>query len=309
MNEIGNVGYNDFRTQVMTVEDLLYRLDEVDALGPMGIFRKPTVAQSSRIIESVLLGMPQPMVYVDDTNSNWVVIEGTEHVFAYYAFCKRNMRLSSLYFKKRLYEGLSFYEMSQLAQSNILNTKVTVNVLNRGLSAHERFGIYMCLKSRMDSSSLQWCRAKIFGLEYQWVRDLAKSVSDSKRTEVLENNICYMLVGRYYKSYLNDKSGVHIDAAANQLLEVVYKRGETEVLQSEFRQVLETYLQSRRLFVFSRYIGLYLSVVDNLYREGWSKNKIQESLGKYTFNFSCMEKDDSAAAFSNAINSIINELK
>ena len=90
-----NIGYNDFRTQIMTVEDLLYRFNETDATTSVAQFRRPTQAQSSRIIESVLLGMPQPMLYIDDTNEERVVIEGAERMYAYYAFCKKSLQLSS----------------------------------------------------------------------------------------------------------------------------------------------------------------------------------------------------------------------
>ena len=218
-----NIGYNDFRTQIITVEDLLYRFNETDATTSVAQFRRPTQAQSSRIIESVLLGMPQPMLYIDDTNEERVVIEGAEHIYAYYAFCKKSLQLSSLYFKKDQYEGRTFSELSPLAQSNILNTKITVNVLNPGLTPHERFGIYLCLKSRIDATSLQWCRTKIFGKKYQWIRNLAKSVSMMRRTESIESLICYMLVGKYYHLFLKGGGLTQIDAAANAWGYILWK--------------------------------------------------------------------------------------
>lgn len=306
-----NMGHNDFRTQIMTVEDLLYRFDETDATNSVSLFRRPTVAQSSRIIESVLLGMPQPMLYIDDTNSEWIVIEGAEHMFAYYSFCRKDMKLSSLYFKMNQYEGQRFYELSPLAQSNILNTKITVNVVNPGLTPHERFGIYMCLKTRIDATSLYWCRSKIFKNEYQWVRDLAKEVSGQKRTESLENIICYMLVGCYYKSFLNSSGRNHIDAVANRLLEKVYGEHLETTMYGDFKTVLNAYMTFPKKYVAQpKAIGVYLSVFYHLYKLRGNLSDIKrwnvhlEMRPKLLFR-----TDDSAEVFCESVDDILNRMK
>ena len=306
-----NIGYNDFRTQIMTVEDLLYRFNETDATTSVALFRRPTQAQSSRIIESVLLGMPQPMLYIDDSNEEQVVIEGAERMYAYYAFCKKGLRLSSLYFKKNQYEGRNFSELSPLAQSNILNTKITVNVLNPGLTPHERFGIYQCLKSRIDATSLQWCRTKIFGRKYQWIRDLARSVSMTRRTETIESLICYMLVGKYYQLFLKDGGLTQIDAAANLIMEQVYDGGFEGGIKDDFRQVLISYLEQRRQIIIQpKAVALYLSVLYNLYKENGNSKKAEKFLNeegrKY---YALLRTDDSAETFSRVIAEILTRIK
>ena len=306
-----NIGYNDFRTQIMTVEDLLYSFNETDATTSVVQFRRPTQAQSSRIIESVLLGMPQPMLYIDDTNEERVVIEGAEHMYAYYAFCKNGLQLSSLYFKKDQYEGRTFPELSPLAQSNILNTKITVNVLNPGLTPHERFGIYLCLKSRIDATSLQWCRTKIFGKKYSWIRDLARSVSMMRRTETIESLICYLLVGKYYQLFLKGGGLTQIDAAANLIMEQVYDGGFESDIKDDFKQVLITFFEQRRQFIIQpKAVALYLSVLYNLYKENGNCKKAEK-----VFNvegkryFALLRTDDSAETFSRVIAEILTRIK
>jgi hypothetical protein len=306
-----NIGYNDFRTQIMTVEDLLYRFNETDATTSVALFRRPTQAQSSRIIESVLLGMPQPMLYIDDTSEERVVIEGADRMYAYYAFCKKGLQLSSLYFKKDQYEGRTFSGLSPLAQSNILNTKIIVNVLNPGLTPHERFGVYLCLKSRIDATSLQWCRIKIFGKKYQWIKDLARSVSVARRTESIESLICYMLVGEYYQLFLKGGGLTQIDAAANMIMEQVYDGGFVSGIEDIFRQVLISYFKQRRQIIIQpKAVALYLSVLYNLYKEnGNSKNAekfFNEEVRKY---YALLRTDDSAETFSRVISEILTRIR
>lgn len=306
-----HIGYNDFRTQIMSVEDLLHRFNETDATNSVSLFRRPTQAQSSRIIESVLLGMPQPMVYIDDTNEDWVVIEGAEHLYAYYAFCKKGLSLTSLYFKKDQYEGRSFPMLSPLAQSNILNTKITVNVLNPGLTAHERFGIYLCLKSRIDATSLQWCRSKIFGKEYQWIRNLAKSVSETRRTESVESLICYMLVGKYYQLFLEGGRLTQIDAAANLIMEKVYDGGLEQEMADDFRNVLNSFMdQERRMVLQPKSVALCLSVLCNLPKDKGSHNRLEKFFNEEGRHYNALlRQDDSAETFCRAIKEILTRIR
>ena len=305
-----HIGHNDFRTQIMTVEDLLLRFDETDAINSVTLFRRPTQAQSSRIIESVLLGMPQPMLYIDDTNEEQVVIEGAEHMYAYYVFCKKNLSLSSLYFKKTQYEGRTFSGLSPLAQSNILNTKISVNVLNPGLTTHERFGIYLCLKSRIDATSLQWCRTKIFGKEYQWIRNLAKSVFDLKRTESVESLICFMLVGKYYQMFVGNGGLTQIDAAANMMMEKVYDERFEGEIADDFRQVLNSVLGQKRHFIIQpRADALRLSVLYNLRKENGNCSKVEKFFKEEGRRYyALLREDDSAEAFSQSISEILTRI-
>lgn len=305
-----NIGYNDFRTQIMTVEDLLFRFNETDATSSVSLFRKPTQAQSSRIIESVLLGVPQPVLYIDDTHEGWVVIEGAEHMYAYYAFCKNDLRLSSLYFKKGQYEGRTFYELSPLAQSNILNTKITVNVLNPGMTPHERFGIYLCLKSRIDATSLQWCRTKIFGKEYQWIRNLAKSVSMTGRTESIESIICYMLVGKYYQKFQEGENLTQIDAAANLIIEKVYNGGFEGGIADDFRKVLTSFIEPKNRFIIQpKSAALYLSVLYHLNKENGNCKRAEKFfIEEGRQYYAVIRRDDSAEAFSRLLSEILKRI-
>lgn len=303
-----NIGPNDFRTQVMSVEELISRFDVSDAISSVPEIRRPTLAQSSRIIESVLLGMPQPILYVDNSNSDWVVIEGAEYLYAYYSFCRNHIKLTSLYFKKQQYEGRSFFELSPLARSNMLNAKIIVHLLNPGLSPHERFGVYMCLKSRIDSSSLRWCRSKIFPLEYKWIKDVAKELKPSQnRTDSMQSVICYMLVGRYYRSFLKGGERNHIDAVANRLMQQVYYDGRVSVISHGFRRVLKAYFDQIKFVSTPKTDGLCLSVLYNLYRKEYDLEDIKmDEVYRTTRRKILLWRDDSAEKFCEILDDILN---
>lgn len=179
--------------------------------------------QRSRIIETLLIGMPQQPIFVDDTEYEWNVIDGEERVKAYLAFCTGRLKLTSLYFKMSQYEGKTFDDLSLLAQKNILNTEITVNVLNPGMSCQERFGIYACLKPRLDSDTLSACRKRIYAPNYGEIVNLAKRILQvlhiQRRTSVLENEICHLLIAIENKSSDYQDNRYHIDVAANAILE------------------------------------------------------------------------------------------
>ena len=220
---ISDIRYNDFRRQIMTVEEVVKSWERYGAIRRTGFAGHSYSEQRSRIIETLLIGMPQQPIFVDDTEYEWNVIDGEERVKAYYDFCTGRLKLTSLYFKMNQYEGKTIDDLSLLARKNILNTEITVNVLNSGLSRQERFGIYACLKPRLDSDTLSACRKKIFSPNYDKIINLAsvihRELNIHRRTTVLENEICHLLVAIDYKSSDFHEGRYHIDVAANAILE------------------------------------------------------------------------------------------
>lgn len=220
---ISDIRYNDFRRQIMTVEEVVKNWAQYSSNRRTGLASYSYSEQRSRIIETLLIGMPQQPIFIDDTEYEWNVIDGEERVKAYFDFCTGRLKLTSLYFKMNQYEGKTIDDLSILARKKILNTEITVNVLNPGLSRQERFGIYACLKPRLDSDTLSACRKKIFAPNYEEVLNLAAVIQQGLnihgRTAVLENEICHLLVAIDHKSSDFQEGRYHIDVAANAILE------------------------------------------------------------------------------------------
>lgn len=257
---ISDIRYNDFRRQIMTVEEVVKNWERYVAYRRPGFSSHTYSEQRSRIIETLLIGMPQQPIFVDDTEYEWTVIDGEERVKAYYDFYTGRLKLTSLYFKMNQYEGKTIDDLSLLARKNILNTEITVNVLNPGLSRQERFGIYACLKPRLDSDTLSACRKKIFAPNYGEIVNLAsviqRGLNIQKRTTVLENEICHLLVAMDYKSSDFHDARYHIDVAANAILE----RYDFPQLFSQYaQQIAETLRMTLQKGRYMRY---------NTYKQG-----------------------------------------
>lgn len=220
---ISDIRYNDFRRQIMTVEEVVKNWDRHGVFRKTGYRDYSYSEQHSRIIETLLIGMPQQPIFIDDTEYEWTVIDGEERVKAFYDFCMGRLKLTSLYFKMNQYEGKAIDDLSLLARNNIMNTEIVVNVLNPGLSRQERFGIYACLKPRLDSDTLSACRKKIYSPNYSEIVNLASFIQRDlgilRRTTVLENEICHLLVAIDYKSSDFHEGRYHIDVAANNILD------------------------------------------------------------------------------------------
>lgn len=220
---ISDIGYNDFRIQIMSVQDILFHCKEVGFWQNMKGVRRASLDQRSRIVESILLGIPQPPVYVDDTDMQWTIVYGYERIDALYSFCISGMALSSLYFKMDQYEGRTFSSLSPLERNKILNTKITVNVINPGLSRQERFGVYLCLRNSTDTSVLRWCRKKIYPYEYTFIERLAGELVKHRNLSIyfprIENYICHLLVGINYDKFMKSDKKHNLDAAVNAIIE------------------------------------------------------------------------------------------
>ncbi len=272
INYAGNIEYTDFRTQVMSVDELLYRYENV-GLVHRTFYRTPSKEQSSRYIETLLLGMPQQPFFVDDTESEWVIIDGMARMDALYKFCSEGMRLTSLYFMMDLYEGMTFGALSPLMKNKILNTKIFVNVLNPGLSPSERFGIYTCLKPRIDAATIRWCRSRIYREKYRSVESLARKLSDemhvfSLKTKWLESRICYLLLGLSYSRFINSSHKHHIEAAVNYVLENQNQLYWLEKRIDAVKDVLSQTLLASRTDLNDRFIDLYNVLNYHLYNSG-----------------------------------------
>jgi hypothetical protein len=222
LNLNAKIRYSDFRTQIMSVEEILSYCIKKGFNRNNSLYRNISVKQKSRVIETIFLNMPQMPVFIDDSDDSWTIIEGAEKVDALFSFCCANMRLSSLYFLTNKYEGKSFKNFSMFEKAKLLSTRITVFAINPGLSGQERFGVYMSLKKRTDSATVNWCRSRIFGKQYNEIKHLAQSISEKnryKKTETLETRICNMLVGIYYEEFGEIQEKHHIDIAANSILE------------------------------------------------------------------------------------------
>lgn len=307
-----NIGHSDFRTQIMTIKELLYLWNYQNMPRRASSILNISRTQRSRHIEAILIGMPLQSVFVDDTMGKWDYISGGERIQSYVEFCNDAYPLSSLYFKEDLYGGLYFSELSNLAKQKILTTQIQVFVLNPGLTRQERFGIYICLKTRLDSETLRSCRKKIYPEYYYLIEDMANEVIEClgiriRNNAYIENEICHLLALANYRRFLNYRRIVSLDFAANDLL------GTEEIVSivKDLKYNIVVTLSKTRSIRPQRY-GTIIQDIYNAVCLFTPRHQITEELFLEAYrntNLQDSNDRDDVATISNRINSILNYIK
>ena len=65
MPERLNIQYSDFRSQIMTIEELLYHIERTGIKKILRKYRRASNEHRSRLIESIFLNIPQMPIFID----------------------------------------------------------------------------------------------------------------------------------------------------------------------------------------------------------------------------------------------------
>jgi len=97
----------------------------------------------SRLIESLLIRIPLPAFYMDATDEDqWVVVDGLQRLSTLRRFViEQKLRLTELEFLSKL-NGKTFDELPRSFQRRILETPLTLFLIERGTPAEVKFNIF-----------------------------------------------------------------------------------------------------------------------------------------------------------------------
>ena len=102
--------------------------------------------KQSRLIESILLRLPLPAFYFDETDENkqiWNVIDGLQRCSVFQNFIvDKKMTLVDLEFLGKQYNGSTYSDLPRELQRRIMQTALTVYVIESGTPEEVKFNIF-----------------------------------------------------------------------------------------------------------------------------------------------------------------------
>jgi len=174
-------------TRPMTIDLLLQRIkyDELNLTPDFqrkdGIWNPRT---KSRLIESILIRIPLPAFYMDATDEDkWVVIDGLQRLTTLKNFVNdQSLKLSELEFLTQL-NGKTFNELPRNLQRRIIETQVTVYLIEKGTPSKVKFNIFKRINTGGLPLSLQEIRHALnIGKSTELLEELSKLPEFSQAT-------------------------------------------------------------------------------------------------------------------------------
>lgn len=164
--------------------------------------------QQSRLIESLLLGLPLPAFYFDTSDNCWGIIDGLQRCCSIYNFCvSKTLKLKELDYLKEL-EGKGFDDLERTLRRSILTRPITVNLLEKGSPRQVRYILFKRLNTGGLELKPQEIRNAIFqGKIASFIKRLAQT---DEFVEATDNRIPtrrmqdFDFVSRFLAFYLTD---------------------------------------------------------------------------------------------------------
>ena len=208
-----------------------------------------TEEKQSRLIESILLGLPLPAFYFDTANKQWDIIDGLQRCCSIENFCvKKTLRLKGLEFLaekdgKKYLEGLGFEDLDRELQRGIITRPITVNLIKKAPRS-----IRFILFKRLNTGGLELTPQEIRNAVYQgYAADTIKRMA--KLPEFIQATGGKIptsrmqdrdFVSRFVAFYLIDYSKYQpsLDDFINSSMELLEKE-EAPLIEGDFKKALE----------------------------------------------------------------------
>ena len=168
-----------------------------------------SVKKKSRLIESIILGLPLPSFYfyIDEEREKWVVIDGLQRLCAINDFMvEQKLKLTGLQFLSGVHNKHQYEDFSYFEQLDMSMRSVTLNVISGASSAEAKYIIFQ----RINSMGTQLRPAEIRNaLFHGKSMEMVKMLAESDEFEVATNHCVsqkrlrhYDFVSRFFAFYI-----------------------------------------------------------------------------------------------------------
>ena len=209
----------DYDTKDFTVELLVGKFEA-------GEFRIPDYQRAfvwneerqSKFIESVLLGLPIPFMFMADrSDGNLEVVDGAQRLSTLAAFLKNKLRLRPLE-KLTLLQGLTYGELPPAQQRKFRNRSLRMIVLSDKTTPESKFSIFERINTGSDALKHSELRKGAYsGPFYNFVNECAGrtdfmelcpvGVNPARRGEREELVLRFFVYAEKYRDFQHDVGG------------------------------------------------------------------------------------------------------
>ena len=166
-------------------------------------------AKKSRLIESLILGLPLPSFYffIDAEKEKWVVIDGLQRLSSINSFMvEESLKLTGLQFLDKTHNGRFYEDFSYFEQLEMSMRSVTLNIISGASSAEAKYIIFQRINSEGTKLTPAEIRNALFhGPSMDLVKRLAESPSFENATDgkVSKKRLLhYDFVSRFFAFYI-----------------------------------------------------------------------------------------------------------
>ena len=212
------------RRDPFTISELVDKMEHGEIRFDTPFQRRPDLwdeVKQSRLIESLLLKLPLPAFYFDETDTDeeaevWNVIDGLQRCSVFKNFIvDKTMRLQDLEFLSKEYDGKSFDDLPRTMQRRITQTPITMYLIEKGTPDEVKFNIF----KRINTGGLTLTPQEIRHAMNQGVA--AETVAEMAMEKTFKDATCHIIkpermedrdfVTRFVAFYLQDHNSYEPD--------------------------------------------------------------------------------------------------
>lgn len=233
-------------TRPMTIDLLIARIEHKELNLQPSFQRKGGIwndRTQSRLIESILIRIPLPAFYIDATNEDeWLVVDGLQRLTAIKHFMiDKTLKLSDMEFLSNL-NGKISPELPRQLQRRIIETQVTVYLIEKGTPSDVKFNIF----KRINTGGLPLSTQEIrHALNQGQATEILERLSNSKefqratnrsiRDDRMTDRECVLRFFAFTITSYTDYSSKEFDNFLNDCMSTMNRMNEEQLRSIETR--------------------------------------------------------------------------